>query len=189
MSKVGLRTLVLRPDYLPVNMFPLYSIMAEKALVRVLTDTAICCETYNRAVKTPSRDDLFWPSVIVNHRFYRERKKPILSRETLFYRDKGRCAYCHGELTTHNITIDHVIPKDKGGKNGWLNSVAACQRCNAKKDNNDPVGKWKPNNRIYEPTIHELFDARREFPIVIDDEKWLDYIGPWRSKVHIRNHE
>ena len=59
-------------------------------------------------------------------------------REILFARDRYMCAYCGEVFNPRALTIDHVIPKSRGGQNVWTNTVAACDRCNQKKDNRTP---------------------------------------------------
>ena len=69
------------------------------------------------------------PSVV---RLYYMVKKPVvnrrLSRQALFYRDNFTCQYCG--KSTKNLTIDHIIPRSKGGKHTWKNVVSACVSCN-----------------------------------------------------------
>lgn len=52
-----------------------------------------------------------------------------LSRRAVFHRDGGRCQYCGGSAES----IDHVVPRSRGGSHVWENVVAACRRCNAAK--------------------------------------------------------
>lgn len=61
-------------------------------------------------------------------------RKVNLNRQNIFRRDKFKCVYC-GENVKNKLTIDHVIPKSKGGKNTWQNLVTCCKSCNIKKDN------------------------------------------------------
>ena len=60
-------------------------------------------------------------------------RKVNLNRQNIFRRDKFKCVYC-GEKTKNKLTIDHVIPKSKGGNNTWQNLVTCCKSCNIKKD-------------------------------------------------------
>ena len=60
---------------------------------------------------------------------------PAWSRAGVHARDKGRCAYC-GELAS---TIDHILPRSRGGKNTWLNTAAACTGCNQRKGDRTPA--------------------------------------------------
>ncbi len=55
------------------------------------------------------------------------------SRHHVFYRDQWHCRYCLRHLTPESATIDHVIPRSKGGPTQKSNLVAACRPCNAQK--------------------------------------------------------
>lgn len=59
---------------------------------------------------------------------------PKWSRTKTLKRDGYECAYCTGKAST----IDHLLPKSKGGTNSWLNCVSACQKCNHKKADKTP---------------------------------------------------
>lgn len=77
-----------------------------------------------------------------------------LNKRNVLKRDKYTCSYC-GSKT--NLTVDHVIPKSRGGGTNWENLVAACRKCNNKKDNKLPseIGMvlstkpMKPNRIIF----------------------------------------
>lgn len=56
-----------------------------------------------------------------------------LSKKNIMRRDGGRCGYCETKLEGTNETIDHVIPRARGGKHDWKNVVACCKRCNSRK--------------------------------------------------------
>jgi 5-methylcytosine-specific restriction endonuclease McrA len=74
-----------------------------------------------------------------------------LSRRNIIKRDGNKCAYCGKKET--NLTIDHILPKARGGKDTWENLVASCVRCNNKKGDRTPeeaglelnVRPYKPN--------------------------------------------
>ena len=57
----------------------------------------------------------------------------VFSRRNVFKRDKYTCQYCGAQPGPEELTIDHVLPKAKGGKSEWTNCVLACLRCNARK--------------------------------------------------------
>lgn len=59
--------------------------------------------------------------------------RPRFRRKILFTRDSWTCQYCGSKLGWKSITVDHVIPKSKGGKTTWENCVSACLKCNEKK--------------------------------------------------------
>ncbi|GHJ46648.1 HNH endonuclease [Catellatospora sp. TT07R-123] len=60
---------------------------------------------------------------------------PAWSRRGVLVRDGHRCAYCGGSAST----VDHVLPSSRGGRNSWLNTVAACGGCNQRKGDRTPV--------------------------------------------------
>jgi 5-methylcytosine-specific restriction endonuclease McrA len=61
-------------------------------------------------------------------------RRTALSRRAVFARDGHRCQYCGG----HADSIDHVVPRSKGGPHEWDNVVAACRPCNARKRDRSP---------------------------------------------------
>ena len=76
------------------------------------------------------------PSVIVLFRYIDE-KFFILpcTRKNVLTRDENRCQYCTKHFREADLTIDHVLPRSKGGQSQWTNVVAACRPCNQQKDN------------------------------------------------------
>lgn len=68
----------------------------------------------------------------------RKHRVPTLNNRELFRRDDHMCAYCGGVFPDSKLTCDHIIPESRDGKTTWMNCVAACVRCNQKKDNKTP---------------------------------------------------
>ena len=62
----------------------------------------------------------------------------IVNRQILYSRDKNICAYCGYKFDPKKLTIDHILPKSRGGENTWENCVTSCCFCNRKKDNRTP---------------------------------------------------
>lgn len=62
-------------------------------------------------------------------------RKVHLSRVNVFKRDGYKCGYC---FSTKNLTIDHIMPRSRGGKNTWENLVTCCGSCNLKKSDKTP---------------------------------------------------
>jgi 5-methylcytosine-specific restriction endonuclease McrA len=72
------------------------------------------------------------PSVIrLQHRIRRPRPRVRLSRREVFARDHHTCQYCGRQ--TGDLTLDHVVPRHRGGGHSWENLVAACKECNHRK--------------------------------------------------------
>lgn len=65
---------------------------------------------------------------------------PAWSRPGVLRRDNDKCAYCSGPATT----VDHIHPQSRGGKNTWLNTVAACGPCNQRKGDRTPIEAQMP---------------------------------------------
>ena len=65
--------------------------------------------------------------------------KVYLSRKNIHRRDEYICQYCRESLSPVTGTIDHVLPRSRGGKNTWENLVCSCVNCNVKKGNRTPA--------------------------------------------------
>ncbi|MDF5733997.1 MAG: HNH endonuclease [Rhizonema sp. PD38] len=62
-------------------------------------------------------------------------KVPPVNRREVLRRDRHSCQYCG---STKHLTLDHVIPRSRGGQHSWDNVVAACERCNSRKSDRTP---------------------------------------------------
>ena len=61
-----------------------------------------------------------------------------LNRHTVFARDGHRCQYCGRRFSSSELSLDHVIPRSRGGETTWENVVCACLECNVKKGGRTP---------------------------------------------------
>jgi 5-methylcytosine-specific restriction endonuclease McrA len=76
------------------------------------------------------------PSALMLNDYVRiPRNKLRPSKRNLITRDEKKCQYCSCHLNDVNLTIDHILPKSRGGKNSWENMVCCCLSCNRKKGN------------------------------------------------------
>ncbi len=96
-----------------------------------------------------------------------------LTKHNLYLRDKGKCQYCDKRMTKDEATIDHVIPRSKGGKHTWDNVVLCCLGCNQYKGDDllENAGvrlKKKPYAPTVSPTRWGIIDN-------VPDE-WTYYI-------------
>jgi 5-methylcytosine-specific restriction endonuclease McrA len=69
-------------------------------------------------------------------RFPRHRVK--FNRRNIFARDGHRCQYCGLRFATSELSLDHVLPRSRGGGADWLNIVSACRKCNLRKGGRTP---------------------------------------------------
>jgi 5-methylcytosine-specific restriction endonuclease McrA len=66
-------------------------------------------------------------------------RKPKFSRKNLLLRDRSKCQFCGKKFRSEELTMDHVIPKSKGGIVSWENIVCACVECNHRKADRTPA--------------------------------------------------
>lgn len=99
-----------------------------------------------------------YPAVIRLKNFINSFKKPKLvtfSRMNVYRRDRFICQFCGIQPGIKNLTLDHVIPKSRGGTTSWTNIVTACLKCNLKKGNNTPEeANMKMLTLPKEPSVH-----------------------------------
>ena len=117
--------LVINATYEPIN------ITSVKRAMVLLTKGAALVEV---ARDTRLHRDFMAPSV-VRLRTYRRvpQRTQVLSRKNIYIRDGYTCQYCGQVFHARDLTLDHVVPRSKGGLSVWQNMVAACSRCNHRK--------------------------------------------------------
>ena len=127
-DNLGKKVLVLNQSY-----EPLMVIGAKRAICLLLTEKSECIQNYDDIIRAQSFS-MNLPSVIRVNRYVRFfRNNAILNRINVLKRDNFTCQYCSKK--SNSMTIDHIIPKNRGGKDTWGNLVAACGKCNTKKGN------------------------------------------------------
>lgn len=82
---------------------------------------------------------IYLPSVI-RLRTYRHIpiRLQVVTRKNIYLRDASTCQYCGTKMKGDDLTLDHIIPKSRGGKSDWQNLVTCCKPCNWKKDDRTP---------------------------------------------------
>ena len=129
-----MKALKLDATYRPVEI-----IDALEALVLCIIGKARAIETYTREICSPSKKFKL-PAVIVLTNVVKYRFGGILcNRHNIIWRDQNRCQYCDRIFPTEHLTVDHIIPKSRGGKKSWTNLVASCRKCNQKKGCRTPA--------------------------------------------------
>lgn len=129
------QTLLLNASYEPIRVVDL-----ERAMYYLVTGKAEIVETYDRIIRSVSQ--VFQHPKVIKLKRYVKIKQHLkgvkYSRKNILARDKMICQYCGIKCDNRNATLDHVIPKSRGGKNSWENIVTSCADCNNKKDNRTP---------------------------------------------------
>jgi 5-methylcytosine-specific restriction endonuclease McrA len=117
------------------------------------------------------------PSVIALKDFVKGSRKPPFTRYNVFLRDRFQCQYCTEFFTMDELTLDHVIPRSKGGLSTWDNVVTCCKTCNLKKSNFLPHEiKMHPLHDPIEPSKTELHRISREATNKYFHDSWRDFL-------------
>jgi len=96
------------------------------------------CYTGRANVVLNYSDD-FFPAVIVLKNYIRKDFMTYsCNRKNVIWRDKNTCQYCAKRFSYNELTMDHIIPKSRGGDKSWTNIVASCRKCNSAKGNKTP---------------------------------------------------
>ena len=166
MSVLGGHVLVLNADYQALSVCGV-----ERAVGLVFLDKAEVVEARADRKLRSTRASYPWPSVVRLRRYVRvPYRKVLLTRRNVLRRDGHRCVYCGaGE----RLTLDHVLPKSRGGPDTWENLVAACTPCNNRKSNRTPEEAGMPlRKRPFRPS-HVMY--MRDL-IGTGEEAWKPYL-------------
>jgi len=123
--------LVLNQDYQPLSVC---SVQRSMKLI-FLEKAELLHDDPEKKLRT-TRKSFQFPSVIRLRNYIRvPYSKIVLSRRNVMRRDDYTCQYC-GKKS--DLTIDHIMPKSRGGRDSWENLTTACDRCNVRKGNRTP---------------------------------------------------
>jgi 5-methylcytosine-specific restriction endonuclease McrA len=116
------------------------------------------------------------PSIVrLSYMVHRPRPRVKLSKREIFRRDNFTCQYCG--TRTGGLTIDHVVPRHRGGQHSWTNLVAACPACNRRKGGRTPMEAQMPlRKQPKEPTASAEYLYGQMAKTHIE---WDDYINGW----------
>tara|TARA_Y100000590_G_scaffold91161_1_gene102855 strand:- start:1038 stop:1547 length:510 start_codon:yes stop_codon:yes gene_type:complete len=168
--RISAPVLVLNQNYQPLNICNV-----RRAVVLVCVGKAEIITNGNMEIKSIS-SILPEPTVIrLSHMVKRPTSKSKLSRKAVFFRDNFTCQYCNNKTTP--LTLDHVIPRSKGGAHTWENVTSACIKCNHKKASKTPREasmKLISKPLAPRPNPYNIFIHRK-----IEDD-WIPFI-PWSA--------
>lgn len=163
--------LVLNASYEPINVCG-----ARRALVLVLKGVARTEEEYG-AYLHAARMRVPLPSVIrlLEYRHI-PRQARALSRKNILLRDHNSCQYCGSVLPAAELTLDHVVPRSRGGLSTWENLVACCHSCNRKKGNH-LLAELDGMELLRAPRAFSLHTSRHIMRMMGNsDQKWRKYL-------------
>lgn len=163
------RVLVLNQNFEPLNVCPL-----RRAFVLVGNGRAEVIETGTIVIRTASRE-LSAPSVI-RLLYLIKRVHPVakLTRKEVFLRDNYTCQYCGRQ--SRDLTLDHVVPRHRGGPHRWENLVAACKACNHRKGGKllEEV-KMRPLTEPHQPRVSRYYWVHQHLTGAYD-QAWIKFI-------------
>ncbi|MFC1517324.1 HNH endonuclease [Candidatus Margulisiibacteriota bacterium] len=151
-----MQVLVLNSTYIPLNICSW-----KRALILVFKNKATAIENSQKLIN----GKYTVPAVVKLNRYiplpYQE---VVLTRKNVYLRDNHECQYC-GKRS--NLTIDHVRPRSRDGKDSWTNVVVACTRCNNEKGHRTPEeARMQLRNQPYKPpsSLYLEMTRRKDTP-------------------------
>ncbi len=165
--------LVLNQNYEPLNVCN-----EKRAIVLLSCGKAEVLEHGIGLLRSPSQS-LQRPSVIrLVYLIKRPRLKARLTRKEIFLRDNYTCQYCGSR--GRDLTLDHVVPRHRGGKHTWENLVSACRACNHRKG-----GKTLEEARLtlrrapYQPRVSTYYILHQYLQTY---GEWQKFIPEWELR-------
>lgn len=160
---------------LNVNFEPLHVCNTRRALSLVLSGKAKTILNGRGTIRS-STAEFEIPSVIkLNHMVRRPHPKVALSKREILRRDNFTCQYCGRK--THLLTLDHIIPRHRGGPYTWWNLVAACMPCNRRKGGKGlEEANMHLHRQPYEPSPSASYRFGRHLE---NRQEWAAFIEGW----------
>lgn len=162
---------------LNLNYEPLSVCSWQRAISLLYLGKAVVLEHDGDDLHTPTRT-LLRPTVVrLSYLIRRPLPELKLSRRAVLARDHNTCQYCGH--TARELTIDHIVPRERGGPSSWDNLVACCLRCNNKKANRTPREAnmelmTKPRRPRFIPYL-----SLATFTAAASNPHWVEYLEPF----------
>jgi 5-methylcytosine-specific restriction endonuclease McrA len=126
-----MKSLVLNQDFRPISVCSI-----QRAFVLVFMNKVEMVSSFNGTKFHTVDQEYHIPAVVRLHSYVSVPYRGVeLSRQNIFKRDNYECQYCGSE---NDLSIDHVLPRSRGGGSNWKNLVTACKPCNARKGDYTP---------------------------------------------------
>lgn len=165
------RALVLNQNYEPLNVCSV-----RRAFVLVYRGKAEVLEQGDEPISGAESQTFPTPSVIRLAQFVRRpHPRPRLTRREVFARDGERCQYC-GQRGGQ-LTLDHVVPKHRGGAHAWENLVTACRACNHRKGGRTP--QEARMELLSEPRRPSTHPSVMYAPYLTKYDEWRPFLLGW----------
>ena len=136
------RVLLLNQTYEPLG-----TVSVARAIIMTFKNTVFVEELDGDRVLRSAHDEWPVPSVIRRRTYInvrRRREQSGMKRLRIYMRDKFRCQYCGEKKGVAELTLDHILPRSRGGDNSPVNVVTACVACNQRKGDRTPAEARMP---------------------------------------------
>ncbi|HKS09395.1 MAG TPA: HNH endonuclease [Pyrinomonadaceae bacterium] len=136
------RVLLLNQTYEPLG-----TVSVARAITMTFKDTVFIEEFDGSRVLRSAHAQFRVPSVIRRRTYInvrRRREQSSMKRLRIYMRDKFRCQYCGDKKNVAELTLDHILPRSRGGDNSPVNVVTACLQCNNRKADRTPAEARMP---------------------------------------------
>jgi 5-methylcytosine-specific restriction endonuclease McrA len=136
------RVLLLNQTYEPLG-----TVSVARAIIMDLKGSVTVEEWDGDRVLRSAHNEFRVPSVIRRRNYInvrRRREASGMKRVRIYMRDKFRCQYCGEKKVAAELTLDHIMPRSRGGDNSPLNIVTACSACNNRKSDRTPAEARMP---------------------------------------------
>jgi 5-methylcytosine-specific restriction endonuclease McrA len=162
--------LVLNASYEAINICTL-----KRAMKMIIKGVACTEEESEREIRSPSVSMRIPLVIRLVHYVHIPRCVVKFSRKNVFIRDQYICQYCQTQFHPPMLTLDHVLPRSRGGGTVWDNVVTACKKCNTKKGNRTPrEARMFPKRNPKAPSILTYLYLNRHFRTY--DPSWKKYL-------------
>ena len=165
-------TLILNSNGFPLSLLPISAVNWNLSVKLLVLDKFRVLEEYEDWIIHSPSMQMQVPAVMIAKRYLNLTRYPKFSRGNVYLRDLFTCQYCGCEHGWHDLTLDHVLPRARGGKSAWENIVTACYECNVSKGDD----KLPPIMIPYKPDYWELANKRSKFPVKVGHHSWKKYL-------------
>lgn len=163
------RTLLLNADYQPLTFLNERRALTFLAKEFIDNNKVEILSTWDDEIRILDFDVLFPATLKLKNLIYRSYKPLSFSRSELIKRDNNTCQFCSKKIYGTDITVDHIIPKSKGGQTSFINCVISCLPCNSKKGN---MTLSECGMKLVKQPIH---------PVLYSHDPFRDKITSWHE--------
>lgn len=147
--------LTLNADLTPLSFTPLSILPWQSAVHMLFAERVTVVDEYDRVVRSPSLE-IRLPAIVKLRELHNQHRRAPYNRVNLLIRDEFMCGYCGTRLMMDELSVDHVLPRSRGGKTNFRNLISSCARCNVLKRDRLPEEIGLRPVTPHHPSIAEL---------------------------------